>query len=374
MPLLSIITPCLNSKKYLPAMVDSVQAQIDQDLELIIVDGGSTDGTIDFLRTLNCVRWISEKDEGQSDALNKAIKMARGEIICWLNSDDRLSSRNSTLIIKNAFSKIGQFGLIYGGFNIIDEDNNVTKTIIPPDFNIWDELSHNMVSPTAVCWKKECSEIIGLFDNELHYAMDYDYWLKLCVKTKIGKIDDIIADFRICQGTKTYEHQEHFRREAALVVTRFLEGPGQYLVSEPEREYLVNLHQWRASVAYYLKGLTNPAREFAFSCEKGQFFNKHTRVMTETLIHMIVNQGVDTETEGISTQLIISDLLKQGYIDKKKARVVLAATQASIALNAYNNADIANGNKYAIACVRNNVKWLINPGILSILMRTLLHR
>jgi len=184
---ISVITPSYNHAKFLGRTIESVRTQRrDFELEHIVVDGGSTDGTLDVLRGLgSTVRWISEPDEGQSDALNKGIAMATGEIIGWLNSDD-VYEPDALETVARIFASEPQTQWLYGKVRIIDAGDQEIRRWITRyknfrmrPFSYRRLLAENWISQMGVFWRAEAGRTVGPFRKDLHYCMDYDYWLRL---------------------------------------------------------------------------------------------------------------------------------------------------------------------------------------------------
>lgn len=210
-PLISIITPSFNQSGYIRKTINSILSQNYPNLEYIVMDGGSTDGTVEILKSYGKrIKWVSEKDKGQSDAINKGMKMAKGDILAYLNSDD-LYKEGSLFAVAEYFLKNFQSYWLCGKCDIIDERESVTDNFVTNYKNIF--LKHfsnifllsvlNYISQPAVFWRKEVTGKIGLFNPDLHYAMDYDYWLRTYKIYKSGYIDRYLASYRIHSQSKS---------------------------------------------------------------------------------------------------------------------------------------------------------------------------
>ncbi|MDO8427031.1 MAG: glycosyltransferase family 2 protein, partial [Deltaproteobacteria bacterium] len=194
------------------------------NLEYLVIDGGSTDNTVSILKKYEKhLRWASEKDKGQSDAINKGIQKAAGEIIAYLNSDDTYEP--------GALKKAASFFMEHpsikwatGMCRIIDtEDREVRKPITRYKNFLLRRYSYNIllvtnfISQPATFLRKELFKEFGLFDVNQHRVMDYDYWLKAGKLHKPGFIDDYLACFRVHQGSKTSSSfKDTFRQELDL--------------------------------------------------------------------------------------------------------------------------------------------------------------
>ncbi len=201
---ISVITPSFNQVSFLKQTIESVKIQdLSLELEHIIVDGGSTDGSVDYLRSLgDTVRWISEPDRGQADAVNKGIRMASGEIIGWLNSDD-LYFPGALQTVADYFRDHPDCRWAYGRCRIIDSSGNeqwkwITryKNARLKKFTLSKLLRENFISQPAVFFRKDLFEEAGPLSVDLHYAMDYDLWLRFAGIVPAGVIYKDLASFR----------------------------------------------------------------------------------------------------------------------------------------------------------------------------------
>lgn len=178
---LSIITPSYNQAMYLPQTIASVLGQNYPNLEYFVIDGGSTDGTIEILQRYNFtqLRWWSEADNGQAEAINKGFKWATGEIIGWLNSDDVYLPQTFARV-SDFFEQNAHVGAVYGDYHLIDAHGRLLlrKQEIPFDYNI---LLYGLdyISQPTVFFRREILAQCGYLDETLHYGLDWEYWLRL---------------------------------------------------------------------------------------------------------------------------------------------------------------------------------------------------
>jgi cellulose synthase/poly-beta-1,6-N-acetylglucosamine synthase-like glycosyltransferase len=201
----TIVTPSFNQGRFIRQTIESVLSQDYEDLEYIVVDGASTDGTLEILQEYDGrLKWISEPDEGQSDAINKGFKMATGDIVAWLNSDDTYEPGAVSAVI-SYFEQNPEVVLIYGEGNIIDEEGKKLhrfSATIP--FNLW-ALVHvwDYILQPATFFRKEALENVDYLNKELHWTMDWDLWLKLSTKYDVLYINEYLANSREYSDTKT---------------------------------------------------------------------------------------------------------------------------------------------------------------------------
>lgn len=220
-PSFSIVTPCLNAARTLPATLESVSTQDYPFVEHVIVDGGSTDGTVDLLERSRGTRWISEPDRGLSAAVNKGIRMAEGDLIGWLNADD-LYRPGALATVAEAFKPHPSADWGFGRCGIIDENGREIRSAVTAYKNFFLRrysfrlhLTHNFVSAPATFVKRSAFDEVGLFDEHFKYSMDYDVWLRLGKRGRPVFIDSELAVFRMAEGSLSmsgFETQfvEHF--------------------------------------------------------------------------------------------------------------------------------------------------------------------
>lgn len=240
-PKISIITPSYNQGKYIERTILSVLNQGYPNLEYLIIDGGSTDNTLDILKSYSTrIKFISEKDKGQSNAINKGIKMSTGEIIAYLNSDDTYQEGTLKKVAK--YFHINQEAiLIYGRARHIDENDHYLEDY-PTLRSDYDSLH----GPCGICqpsvfWRRQLTEEIGLFDESLHFGMDYDYWVRASKIYKLDFIQSYLGNTRLYPETKTLGSKVKVHRE---------------IIKIQQKHYLsVNSHWIFALVHVELNGL-----------------------------------------------------------------------------------------------------------------------
>lgn len=215
MPRISVITPSYNQARYLERTICSVLDQNYPNLEYIIIDGGSTDGSVEIIKKYEkyLKYWISEPDHGQSHAINKGLSHSTGEWVCWQNSDDIFypqAFHTIAKIVKRNTKAI----LVVGNMMLIDEYDREIRDVcyVRPTYR--SILAEGMVlTNQAAFWKRDVHKVIGYFDETLNYGFDYEWFLRLLNYGKAIHINRIFGALRMHNESKTYKMQIYFDEE-----------------------------------------------------------------------------------------------------------------------------------------------------------------
>lgn len=213
-PLVSILTPSFNQAQWLGDNLGSVAAQTYERTEHIVIDGGSTDASLDILRRHAgpSVRWRSEPDRGQSDAINKAFADAHGEVIGWLNSDDAYFSRDTVALIVDAFRRHPDADVVYGHAALTNADGLVLQVLwTPPMWRRVLRIHGFITQPTAFIRRRALDS--HLVDSEFESMMDTELWLRLADRHRFVRLDRILAIDRHQTGRKTLTQPELAARD-----------------------------------------------------------------------------------------------------------------------------------------------------------------
>jgi len=179
-PLVSIITIVYNGEKYLEQAIRSVLDQSYDNLEYIIIDGKSTDGSIDIIQKFeDRIGWISEPDQGIADAMNKGVTRARGEIVAHLHSDDFYPDDSVISTVVHEFASQHNANWLTGGMYMVNTEGEKTAEIRVRKYSYGRLKKANIILHPATFVKRQAFEKAGAFDLSYHYAMDYDLWLRL---------------------------------------------------------------------------------------------------------------------------------------------------------------------------------------------------
>lgn len=256
-PLISVVTPSFNQAAYIEETIRSVAAQDYPHVEHIVVDGGSTDGTLEILARYPHLRWISEKDRGQADAVNKAVRMARGDIIAWLNSDDTYLPGALSVAARELDRARGRY-VIMGRCEFLEDDGTPTGTYHPSVFSghrgvveIWKGYS---IPQPAVFFFKEVWDRCGGLDESLYFVLDYDLFLRFSRRYHFHSVAEVLATYRLQPRSKTSEISEDDLLEKAVEVSRRYWGP---LYSPRHWYYAWSYRRSRAPLRYRANQLWN---------------------------------------------------------------------------------------------------------------------
>jgi glycosyltransferase involved in cell wall biosynthesis len=207
-PLVSIITPSYNQAEFLEATLRSVVEQDYARVEYIVCDGGSTDGSAALIREYaarypeRLAWWCSEPDGGQSQAINKGFARATGDIVAWLNSDDcYLPGALSTVV--RAFGARPDAGMVYGELEFINAHGRRLGHSSTPPYSLSAQLTQRLtIMQPASFWRTAVVRAVGGVREDLHYAMDFEYWVRIGRRFPIVGIPERLAQFRISPSSK----------------------------------------------------------------------------------------------------------------------------------------------------------------------------
>lgn len=203
-PLVSIVTPSYNQGRFLKRTIESVLTQTYPNIEYIVIDGGSQDNSLEVLHSYgNRFHWISEPDNGQTDAINKGLSETNGEILAYLNSDDVLAPGAIEKVVR-FFHKNPECDMVYGKADYIDKEDNVIGCYKTAEYSFNRLIEDCMVCQPAAFWRRRIADTIGPFDENLNFTMDYDYWLRIAKSEgNICFLPEKLACSRLYPETKT---------------------------------------------------------------------------------------------------------------------------------------------------------------------------
>lgn len=217
----TIVIPSYNQAPFLRATLDSVLRQERVELEVLVFDGGSTDGSVDILREYgDRVRWVSEPDDGQTHAINKGLMEAAGEIVAYLNSDDIYYS-DALRRVAESFEREPKLEVVYGDAMHLNADGSEMEPYPTEPWDYTRLFETCYLCQPAVFWKRDLLQMEGLLDDRLQYAMDYEYWLRLGKRHAFHYLKgEILAGSRLHEDTKTLSRRVEVHHEILEVVQR----------------------------------------------------------------------------------------------------------------------------------------------------------
>jgi glycosyltransferase involved in cell wall biosynthesis len=258
-PMISIVTPSYNQSRFIEETIRSVLLQGYPDLEYIIMDGGSTDDTVEIIRKYEpwITHWTSEKDKGQSHAINKGWSLAKGDIIAWINSDDAYVA-GSFEKVSEYFQKQPSVAMVYGDCDIIDEQGRFVKECPTADFNLQDLICNKWFIPQQSTFlRRTVVEAVGGVRDDLHLVMDWEFWVRIALSgNNVSYLPVSLARFRRWGEAKTSFQSERSAEEKIAVLDDYFE----------KAEYVPQIQSYRKS-AY--------AHVHCFGCS-AYYRNNHT--------------------------------------------------------------------------------------------------
>jgi glycosyltransferase involved in cell wall biosynthesis len=209
LPLVTVVTPSLNQGRYLEEAITSVLEQDYPRVEHIVIDGGSTDATLEILERHPHLRWVSEPDSGQAAAINKGFRMGSGDVYGWLNADDYYLPGAISAAVE--VLRTTGCALVHGGWLRVDDGGNVLGEVpvVPFDYRL--QLEHrNAVCQPGSFFTRDAYWATGGVDESYHYAMDYELWLKLGARFNVAHVDRTQAAYRYHGESKSISRYDEF--------------------------------------------------------------------------------------------------------------------------------------------------------------------
>lgn len=214
---ISVVVPSFNTGEYLTEALNSALAQQPPPYETLVQDGGSTDQSLDVLRTFgDSVSWRSEPDLGQSDALNRAISRATGDVVVWLNADDVLVP-GAFAAVADTFERRPEAEFVYGDFDMIRSDGAIIRRYRSSAYDSRRVFVRGCyIFSGAIYYRRELLERVGRFDDRLHACMDFDYLIRLGEAQSVH-VEAPLARFRMSGSGKSSQMRSRFLRESHAI-------------------------------------------------------------------------------------------------------------------------------------------------------------
>ena len=229
---ISVVIPSYNQAAYLPATLESVCAQEHPDTEALVFDGGSTDGSAEILRAGHyataagqAIRWVSQPDHGQADAINQGLRAATGDVLAYLNSDDVLYP-GALAAVAAHFEAHPDCLALYGRAHHLHADGTIMEEYPTEPWDYERLLDTCFLCQPAVFWRREVVQRFGVFDDALRYALDYEYWLRVGREVPFHYLDgEFLAGSRLHADTKTLSQRAAVHLELARTVQKYSARP-----------------------------------------------------------------------------------------------------------------------------------------------------
>jgi GT2 family glycosyltransferase len=254
MTFVSIITPSYNQAPFLEQTMKSVLEQDYPHIEYIVVDGGSTDNSAEIIKTYadRLAYWISERDSGQSEAINKGFARANGEIVAWLNSDDYYM-RNTISVVVRCFEQNPDAVMLYGDMLAVDEEGQTINVLKYKQLSLEDLLCFQIIGQPSVFFRHSALNKTGLLDPSFHFMLDHHLWIRLAEQGRILHIPQVWSAARYHPQAKNRAKAAEFGREAFRVLDWAKKQPSlAKSVGRVKRRALASAHRYDAR--YLLDG------------------------------------------------------------------------------------------------------------------------
>jgi glycosyltransferase involved in cell wall biosynthesis len=290
-PKISIVTPSYNQAPFLEETIRSVLLQGYPNLEYIIIDGGSTDGSVEIIRKYEkwLAYWVSEPDQGQSNAINKGWRRATGEICAWLNSDD-VYLPGALKNVARSFIEYPEKELLYGDLLYIDQKSTISGYLRAPDFSLERLVYENYIPQPTTFLKRAALERVGYLNEDLHFCMDYDLWLRIAANRRSFYLPRTLAAFRFHPQSKTTTQFVRMTVEMADVAERFMREIG----SEWQLDWETVLPDlsahpfWKAGCALWFSGEVEQAERYLTVALRLPLTSSNTEVAALSLAQIYI--------------------------------------------------------------------------------------
>lgn len=223
----SIVTPSYNQAPFLEQTMRSVLNQNHPAVEYMVIDGGSSDGSVDIIKKYadRLAWWVSEKDHGQGDAINKGLRRATGEILAWLNSDDYYLP-NTIASVVQFFEQYPDVVLVYGDMLAVDADGNTTNVLRYRQCSVEDLLCFQILGQPAVFFRREAFLKVSGLNSTYHFMLDHHLWIRIAQQGRILHVPQVWAAARYHPQAKNLLKPVEFGREAFRILEWMKTQPG----------------------------------------------------------------------------------------------------------------------------------------------------
>jgi glycosyltransferase involved in cell wall biosynthesis len=252
--LVSIVTPSYNQAEYLEAALRSVEGQDYPHIEHLVVDGGSSDGSVEIIQrhAAHLAWWVSERDSGQAEAINKGMRGAQGEIVAWLNSDDLYLPGAISSAVKALQADPG-LGLVYGEALSIDQHGRPFNRFRFGDWGLVDLMGFRMICQPAVFMRRSVFEQAGPLAMDYHYMLDHHLWIRMAGLAPVKHVPMLWAAARIHPGAKNVRQAPGFGVET-LRLLEWMQAQPALADLYQRNQRMINGGAYRLNARYLLDG------------------------------------------------------------------------------------------------------------------------
>jgi glycosyltransferase involved in cell wall biosynthesis len=227
-PKISVVTPSYNQGQFIEETIRSVLLQGYPNLEFIIIDGGSTDNSVEIIKKyapwLNY--WVSEPDEGQSQAINKGFKLASGEIVAWINSDDTYNL-NAFATVAPYLNQSRKADIVFSDLRIVDEEGKQIRMWSAPEHSLESLICDDRIGQPTVFMRRELLNVVGLLNENLHFSMDHEYWCRVALNGyQLTYINAVLANFRVHNQSKSVTQKIKFYQDQLTIYDNLFQNLG----------------------------------------------------------------------------------------------------------------------------------------------------
>jgi glycosyltransferase involved in cell wall biosynthesis len=372
-PKVSIVTPSYNQAQFLEETIRSVLLQGYPNLEYIIIDGGSTDGSVDIIRKYEpwLAYWVSEPDRGQSHAINKGWKSASGEVLAWLNSDD-IYGCGAIGQAMRLMSHPPESDLVYSECEFIDTNGN---TLYRSNYGPYDqaELVKRDVIPQPTAFvKTEMIFTVGLLNEAFHYAMDYDLWLRVSMSGRVKKSDGIWAKVRYHEACKSRAHTDSFAPEVLKMYHSFFAKENLPSEISSLSNQCLRRTNWRIAKALYMKGQPEDAEPYARRSMELGLSNSDLHYGIQYLIHK--NDSDDMKPSLVNHDWLSNVCKRIAGFDthgRYFSQRIMQAYLKAAAFQCYQERSFRSACQFAIKAFTNDANAVTNIGLWKLFIKSL---
>lgn len=373
LPRITVVTPSYNQGRFLESTIRSVLLQRYPNLEYFVLDGGSVDDSLDIIRRYEpwLDYWVSAPDGGQSRAINQGFSRATGQILAWLNSDD-LYLPGALLLAGEMMGSRPEVALLYGNAETINDSGQLIGAYDP--VRAYDRhwlLEHNnLISQPAAFFRRDAFAAVGGLDEDLHYAMDWDLWLRLDRHGQVVYRPEVLAQMRVYPEAKTFSGGRAMFAE----IRRVVEREGGHGIPADLADWLVSAGLDRALKAYRRADLTSMKDEMAFMLQQLPALSANPRQLAQLLAgHTWHLASEDEKMDG--SLLCAAEALGQALPaeivrPESVRRRALALLCSALAFHSFEHGAGGATRRYTSRAIMADYSFLFNRGLWSIFARS----